>query len=189
LASYGAKSTFFVNGQNWGAPITDASNAGVIQRMIADGHQVGSHTYNHADLSTIGAADITSQMTTLETALVSLIGKYPTYMRPPYFSCNDACLSVMNDLGYHTIFTNLDTFDYNNDSPTLIVNSENIFGNAISASNPASNNFLVLSHDVHQNTVNTLVKYMLDTLKAKGYRAVTVGECLGDPAANWYRTN
>jgi hypothetical protein len=30
---------------------------------------------------------------------------------------------------------------------------------------------------------------MLQTLQAKGYRAVTVGECLGDPEANWYRSD
>jgi hypothetical protein len=30
---------------------------------------------------------------------------------------------------------------------------------------------------------------MLQTLQAKGYRAVTVGECLGDPEENWYRSS
>jgi hypothetical protein len=28
---------------------------------------------------------------------------------------------------------------------------------------------------------------MLDLMIAKGYKMVTLGECLGDPAANWYR--
>jgi hypothetical protein len=28
---------------------------------------------------------------------------------------------------------------------------------------------------------------MLSQLKQLGYKAVTVGDCLGDPKANWYR--
>lgn len=32
-----------------------------------------------------------------------------------------------------------------------------------------------------------LTEYMLSTLTQLGYKAVTVGDCLGDPAANWYR--
>ena len=41
LAAYGAKATFFVNGQNFGS-IYD--NADAVRRMDAEGHQVGSHT-------------------------------------------------------------------------------------------------------------------------------------------------
>src|SRR5258708_1045794 len=42
LASNGVKPTFFLNGANFG---NIADYAGVVQRMVADGHQVGSHTY------------------------------------------------------------------------------------------------------------------------------------------------
>jgi peptidoglycan/xylan/chitin deacetylase (PgdA/CDA1 family) len=42
LASAGMKATFFLNGQNWG---NIADYAGTVQRMVNDGHQVGSHTY------------------------------------------------------------------------------------------------------------------------------------------------
>jgi peptidoglycan/xylan/chitin deacetylase (PgdA/CDA1 family) len=41
LDAAGAKGTFFVNGRNYGS-ITDY--AGVVQRMVNSGHQVGSHT-------------------------------------------------------------------------------------------------------------------------------------------------
>jgi hypothetical protein len=33
-----------------------------------------------------------------------------------------------------------------------------------------------------------LTEYMLSTLTQLGYKAVTVGDCLGDPKENWYRT-
>lgn len=41
LAAAGMKATFFLNGQNW-ANINDYSST--VQRMVNEGHQVGSHT-------------------------------------------------------------------------------------------------------------------------------------------------
>lgn len=188
LAKNGVKATFFINGKNWGAnDIYGADKSALVTRMIAEGHQIGSHSWGHADLATLSDAQVTSQMTQLETALLSIIGKYPTYMRPPYFSCGSACLNVMGTLGYHVIRTNLDTQDWQNDSANLIQNSKNIFAAAISGG-PSSNSFIPLTHDVHQYTVQSLVQYMITTLRAQGYTTALVGECLGDPAANWYRT-
>lgn len=117
----------------------------------------------------------------------NIVGFFPTYMRPPYSSCNAACEATLSTLGYHIAFFDLDTDDYNNDSPLLIQNAKNNFGNVINPSNPAANSFLVISHDIHEQTAHNLTSYMLDTLRSKGYRAVTLGECLGDPQANWYR--
>lgn len=55
LNSYGAKATFFITGINNGKgaiDITPAWNA-VIKKMYANGHQLASHTWSHADLSTL----------------------------------------------------------------------------------------------------------------------------------------
>lgn len=41
LAAAGMKATFFVNGQNWGSIFEYSST---VQRMVNEGHQVGSHT-------------------------------------------------------------------------------------------------------------------------------------------------
>jgi len=118
-------------------------------------------------------------MTSLESAISSAIGKYPTYMRPPYFDCGDSCTSVMNTLGYHIITANLDTLDWANTGNIQV--SKDIF-----SQNVASNS-LVLAHDVHQTTVATLAEHMIVLSQNMGLRPVTVGECLGDPAENWYR--
>lgn len=83
----------------------------------------------------------------------------------------------------------LDTQDYLNDSPSLITNSQNIFTSALSGKSPATNDFLVISHDIHNQTSQVLVEFMLQSLTSAGYNPVTVGTCLGDPAANWYRTD
>lgn len=58
----------------------------------------------------------------------------------------------------------------------------------INPSNPTEDNFQAIAHDIHQQTAQNLTGYMLDLMTQKGYRLVTLGECLGEPEANWYRT-
>lgn len=118
----------------------------------------------------------------------NIVGFFPTYMRPPYSSCTAACMATMVDLGYHVTYFDVDTDDYDNDSQLLIQNAKNNFLAKISPSNSANDAFLVIAHDIHQQTAQNLTAFMLDNLKANGYTAVTVGKCLGDPEANWYRT-
>ncbi|KAA8908143.1 hypothetical protein FN846DRAFT_685514 [Sphaerosporella brunnea] len=189
LKANGVVATFFLNGKNWGDDdIYGSTKSALVQRMIAEGHQVGSHTWSHADLDTLSPSGMTSEMTQLESAFLSIIGKYPTYMRPPYFSCSGTCQSNMGNLGYHVINTDLDTLDWQNNTPSTIQNSKNIFANAINSADPASRGFIPLTHDVHSTTVNSLVQYMIDTLKSRGFKATTVGWCLNDHSSNWYRT-
>lgn len=98
-----------MNGQNYDSIYNYES---VIQRMVANGHQVASHTWDHADLATLDQAGVVSEMTQLETALLSIIGKFPTYMRPPYTSYTSETLSILGGLGYHVITYNIDTLDW-----------------------------------------------------------------------------
>lgn len=112
-------------------------------------------------------------------------------MRPPYSSCTAAsgCEKDMKDLGYVVTYFDLDTSDYLHTVPEEIQIAKDIFSNRITPSNPATDKFLEISHDIHQQTAQNLTGFMLETLKKKGYKGVTVGECLGDPEANWYRSS
>lgn len=55
LSSYNAKATFFITGINNGKGAIDTTPAwnAVIHKMYAAGHQLASHTWSHADLSTL----------------------------------------------------------------------------------------------------------------------------------------
>ncbi|GJC86878.1 putative peptidoglycan-N-acetylglucosamine deacetylase ARB_03699 [Colletotrichum liriopes] len=159
------------------------------RRMYADGHQIASHTWSHADLCQITSAQRKNEMYKLEMALRNIIGVIPTYMRPPYSSCTAecGCEDDMKALGYSVIYFDLDTADYLHDSPTEIQQSKDIVDQSIAAKPAASDNFLVIGHDIHQQTVYNLTEYMLQ--KFQGKKLVTIGECLGDPRENWYRTD
>ncbi|ODQ56199.1 glycoside hydrolase/deacetylase [Saitoella complicata NRRL Y-17804] len=188
---YNAKATFFITGNNIGKGPIDDSTYGwdtIIKRQYASGHQIASHTWTHPDLSTLADADMAEQMILNEMALRNIIGVFPTYMRPPYSSCEDNCQRVMQNLGYHIVDFDLDTDDYNNVEPSLIQNSKDIVAEYFDGREVSSTSSLVIAHDIHEQTIN-LTSYALELINAAGYKMVTVGQCLGDDQANWYRSS
>jgi peptidoglycan/xylan/chitin deacetylase (PgdA/CDA1 family) len=97
--------TFFVVANNGGKGEIDvtAPYPSLIQRMITEGHQVGSHTYSHQDLSLITPQQRHDQIVKNEMVLTNILGYFPTYLRPPYFDCNQACYTDLQGLGYHVV--------------------------------------------------------------------------------------
>lgn len=189
LDQYGFKATFFVNGDNWVDNIDDESTPWpeILRRIVTSGHQLGSHTWSHVDMTEVDSATRKDQMQRLDNTLIKVVGKSPTYFRPPYGSCQGGCLDDMKALGYYIIDFDLDTKDYLNNTPDTIATAKQAFAKALDAGSPADS-WLALAHDVHEQTAIDLVPYMLEKIKQRGYKAVTVGECLGDAPANWYRS-
>ncbi|KAL2146005.1 hypothetical protein VTI28DRAFT_5662 [Corynascus sepedonium] len=190
LKSYDAKATFFITGTNLGkGRINDPTTSypQIIRRMHAEGHQIGSHTWSHQNASQLTTTQFSNQMIWNEIALNSILGFFPTYMRPPYSICEESCQSILTSLGYHAIYFDLDTEGYLHDDEAQIQTSKDIWDDAIDGSDPSEDSFLQIEHDIHYQTVYNLTDYILTSLLENGYRAVTVGECLGDPAENWYR--
>lgn len=187
FAAAGFKATFFVTGINLGKGAIDEKWSAVIRRMVADGHQVASHTWSHQDLSRITEAQVYDQMVKNEMAIRNIIGKYPTYMRPPYSSCNTVCQNVLQKLGYVISYFDLDTDDYNQLTREKIEVAKNNFRNAVNPANPATQSKLAIAHDIHELTALNLTVTMIETLQARGFKGVTMGECMNEPLANWYR--
>ncbi|KAL6702409.1 hypothetical protein ACN47E_002051 [Coniothyrium glycines] len=191
FAQYGFKATFFITGNNLGKGAIDTTAAwsNVIRRMDAEGHQIGSHTWSHQDLSAITDAQRYDQMVKNEMAIRNILGKYPTYMRPPYSSCNTACQNMLRTLGYVISYFDLDTDDYNQLSNIQV--AKNNFKRILDQTQGGarSGDRLAIAHDIHQVVATELTAYMLQYLRSQGYRGVTMGECMGEPKENWYRTS
>ncbi|KAL9024739.1 MAG: hypothetical protein Q9180_007824, partial [Flavoplaca navasiana] len=173
--------SFFVNGQNF-ANINEPANQDIVRRIVNEGHLLAHHTWSHPDMAKLGKADVVSQFKQLEDALFSIVGKIPTYFRAPFFSYSDIVMQTASERGYRVINANIDTKDYENLND-MQVGLRN-FRDGLNAGGS-----IVLAHDVHEATANTLVPGMLAEIKNRGLKGVTVAECLGDPVANWYRTS
>jgi peptidoglycan/xylan/chitin deacetylase (PgdA/CDA1 family) len=182
LDKYDAKATFFINGNGKARGEIDvkAPWPETIKRMYSKGHQLGSHTYTHQDLNAITPEQQNNQMIYNEMAFVKLLDVIPTYMRPPYSKCNSDCQSLMNDLGYHITYFDSDTED--TVSAPINRQMKDFTGNL------TDGRTLVIAHETQKDSANILTEFMLKSIAEKGLKAVTVGECLGDPMENWYRT-
>lgn len=186
---YNAKATFFITGNNIGKGAIDQNWRGVIQDMYSRGHQIASHTWSHQNLDQITSEQRYDQMVKNEMALRNILGKYPTYMRPPYSACDSAaCQADLKALGYVITSFDLDTDDYNQLTTEKIETAKANFKKGIDSALPNGDQ-LAIAHDIHELTARNLTPYMLKYVYDNGFTAVTVGECMGDPEANWYRAS
>jgi len=182
LKSIRAKATFFVNGDNM-MDITSDLGRRIIKRIYNEGHEIGSHTFKHADLDTLTADEIEGQMTPLEDALQSIIGVRPAFVRPPYGSgtTNKLVLDTLEYLGYTDIIMwNVDTLDWSYSGDITYALSQfqehEINGESI----------ISLNHNYYQTVskekILELVKAEIEYMKSHGYKMVTMSECTGQKA-------
>ncbi|KAJ7806876.1 hypothetical protein B0H14DRAFT_1564896 [Mycena olivaceomarginata] len=171
----GAKATFFFNGNNWDC-IYNPDRIGDIKYAYAAGHMIGSHTWSHADLTTLSTAQIQDGMFRMEEALSRILGVRPAFMRPPFGSYNDNVQSIAFGRGQSLALWDTDTEDA--DGATVAF-SEGVY-NQVATSKPK--NALILEHETVDTTASTLVPFALNLFKSKGYNLVTMAQCLGvDP--------
>ena len=120
--------------------------------------------------------------------------RFPSYylltlsLSPPFCICEAQCQPILSDLGYHIVYYDLDTQGYLKTTAEDIQQSKDIVDKALASSSPAADAWLHIEHDIHYHVVYSLMDYMLEQVSSKGWNMVTVGQCLGDPEALWYRS-
>ena len=85
LNDHGAKATFFVNGNNYEC-IYSPDNVAALKQRYAEGHLIGSHTWNHADIATLSADELNDELQYVEDALKKILGVKPRFFRKLNFS-------------------------------------------------------------------------------------------------------
>jgi peptidoglycan/xylan/chitin deacetylase (PgdA/CDA1 family) len=79
-----------------------ASRNQVFIGVRADLRQIASHSWGHANMSSLNETELVKQVHYLEMAFRNILGFFPTYFRPPYDDCRSAtCQSVLKRMGYH----------------------------------------------------------------------------------------
>lgn len=163
LKRHNAKATFFVVGRNVG----HCKN--IVARAVAEGHEIGSHTWSHIKMSSSGTERVISEMDRTNAAIQNATGVAPKVMRPPYGATNANLVSLMKSrYGMSTIMWDVDTRDWQH--PGVSVVTQRAVGNA----RPGS---IILLHDIHSSTLNA-VEGIVTGLQARGFRLVTVSQLL-----------
>ncbi len=162
-----AKATFFLIGNKV------AANPAGAKRIADAGMEIGSHTWEHPNMTTIPTEDIAAQFSRADDAINAATGRTPTLWRPAGGLSNDVVRQVAGRFGLAEILWDVIPFDWANDSNTGATRFM-----LMSQIKPGS---VVLFHDTYSSTVD-LVYQFIPVLKANGYRLVTVSELLGPRA-------
>jgi peptidoglycan/xylan/chitin deacetylase (PgdA/CDA1 family) len=135
----GVRVTFFPVGGNVRSYPTVAA------QIITRGHDIGNHSDSHPDLTTLTAAQITTEITRANDSIFAATGVRPTCVRPPYGYTNATVSTTLAALGMSTVLWTHDTNDWRTDTTTvqMIVNTLNT----------VSNGSIVLMHDWAPNTL------------------------------------
>ncbi|KAG0078336.1 hypothetical protein BGZ93_004536 [Podila epicladia] len=183
LAKKNVKATFFMIGENIVA--TPALSA-TLKKILAGGHQLASHTYTHSNLDLMTEEQMKSEISRTSDAMFTHAGVRPAYMRAPEGRCAELCTKVMTELGLVISHWNVDTNDWRHkaQAPQTAADLSMVDINEVIVknSNPATDSFILLQHEIHKFSVELLAERVIDAILAKGYKFVTMEECVGKPA-------
>ncbi|CAG6397794.1 glycosyltransferase [Streptomyces cocklensis] len=177
LRRHHVHATFFVVGTEV------AAHPALVRQILADGNEIGIHTFTHADLGTIPGWQRSLELREAQLALAGATGKTSSLLRPPYSSVNgalddrdwDAVTTAGGD-GYLTVLTTQDSQDWQRPGVDAIVANATPHGSA---------GQILLMHDGGGDRSQTVAALdrLLPQLTARGFRFATVGDAVGIPQA------
>ncbi|MFJ7328043.1 polysaccharide deacetylase family protein [Streptomyces cyaneofuscatus] len=136
------RATFFVTGT-----LADGQRAGT-RRIVAEGHQVGNHTYTHANLVELDATTAFAELRDTSRVIRTQTGRAPTLFRPPFGSTDARTRRDAARLGMTEVIWTADTVDWSG------IPTETIVANALTVK-PGG---IILMHDGLQTTLAAIPK-------------------------------
>ena len=167
LRDKGVTAAFFLDGN------FVRQNGALVQRMAAEGHIVGNHTLNHADMASLTDFDTYSQQITGWNALVEELGLTPSgYFRYPAGRYSERALEYNKRLGLKSVFWSFAYYDWvQDDQPTPDAALDKILGRM-------HNGCVLLLHSTSATNAQILGT-LIDRLREEGYEIVPLGALAG----------
>lgn len=157
------KATFYVIGRS-----VDSYPA-IARRIVAEGHEIGNHTYTHPNLTKLSDSGVRNELDKCRASIVRATGVQPRTMRPPYGALRQNQRQwIHSEYKYPTILWSVDPQDWRRPGPSVVTSR------ILAGTTPGG---IVLAHDLHAPTVDAMPA-TLDGLLRKGYKFVTVSQLL-----------
>ena len=161
LKERNVKATFFLIGAN--AEV----NPELVERMAAEGHLIGNHTYSHVQLTTISNEAACAEIEEANAVLTAAVGEVIHYIRPPFGSWQEGLDSLVD---MQVVLWNVDPQDWKVQNTDVIV--EKVL-------REVEDGDIILLHDVYKESVEAAFR-IIDELQKRGYEFVRVDEILLD---------
>ena len=171
--------TFFVIGDN------ALTQRALLNRIIDEGHEVGSHTYTHPNMAKISPTATLFELNATQRLFEAFTGRTLRLFRAPYFG--DAEPTTADEIypalaaqnrGYINIGLHVDPEDWQRPGVDKIVASTI---DQVTHSTPDRSANIVLLHDGGGDRSQTVAALpaIIDGLRARGFRFVPVTELVG----------
>lgn len=157
LAARGVPATFFLIGEQI------PGNEDILQRMAAEGHQLGIHSYTHVRLTALNNADFEAEVGRTRTVIQNAVGPMDLLLRPPYGMSDNG---VKNRAGAPIILWSIDPEDWgdrNTDREVAQILAE------------AKDGDIILLHDIFPESVEAALQ-VIDALHEQGFYFLTVSD-------------
>ncbi|KZT23793.1 carbohydrate esterase family 4 protein [Neolentinus lepideus HHB14362 ss-1] len=182
------KSTFFVVGSR------ALSYPATLQAEYMGGHQIAVHTWSHPDMTTLSNEEIIAELGWTKKIIKDVTGVTPNMMRPPYGDIDDRVRAICTAMGLTPVIwtrisatSTFDTGDYDiaggiTSVTQVLANWENILGNV----SVIDTGFIVLEHDLFQQSVDVATGYILPDALAHKFTIEPVVNCVNKPLSDAY---
>jgi peptidoglycan/xylan/chitin deacetylase (PgdA/CDA1 family) len=161
LERHHVRATFYVVGSRV------AGNEPLLQRMHAEGHEIGNHSWGHTNFTTLTPQQIHDEITLTQAAVAAAGVPMPTTFRPPYGAMNPVAAS---NVPLTVVRWNVDPEDWGTHKPQEIIDRVK------AQARPGG---VVDLHDIHQQTADSLDVILNDL--SPHYNWVTVSELFSLP--------
>lgn len=162
--------TFFVLGHNV------AKYPDLTRRIVAEGHQLGNHTYSHVDLLKLNRQGVVEEIEKTNQAIAAAVGYVPHVMRPPHGFRDAMVMNIMAEHQLKVVEWSVASRDWLNPGTAVIVDR---------TLRKVKNGSIILLHDgdgiagrLPRTQTVEATRLIIDELLAQGYRFVTVDEIL-----------
>jgi peptidoglycan/xylan/chitin deacetylase (PgdA/CDA1 family) len=161
LAELGVKATFFVVGE------AAEKHPELVARMVAEGHELGNHTWSHRYLPLARSRRVTDELARTDAAIARVTGSVPRLARPPYGGRSPRNVQAMQRAGKQVVLWDVNSFDWKGKP------SEHVIARVLDRTRPGS---IVLMHDIHGRV--DVVRDVIAGLRRRELELATVGELL-----------
>lgn len=179
LKQKGVKATFFIVGQS------GETNPSLVQRILAEGHEIGNHTFTHPNLGETSDEVSRIEINATQRLVEALTGRSMRLFRAPFFGDAEPTtpkeirpVKLAQGLGYVSVGLRVDTDDWQGPPADVIVQR---VMDRMADTNPETRGQIVLMHDAggdRSQTVAALPR-MIDALRAKGFEIAPVSALAG----------
>ncbi|MFO7295332.1 MAG: polysaccharide deacetylase family protein [Clostridia bacterium] len=173
LKREGVKATFFVVGNRIEA------HPEIMRRIVKEGHAVGNHSYNHANLPKLKDKQFRDQINKTDQLIRNFTGYIPRMVRPPYGNINEEQIKWLANQRKKVVNWNVDSLDWKGLSAEQV--ATNVLGHVHQGAIILMHSGGGIGEDL-SGTVNALPE-IIRKLQADNVKLVTIPELLEMPPA------